>query len=35
VVRVTGYSSRGPRFDSRHFQFFWEVMGLEHVTWFH
>jgi hypothetical protein len=22
VVRVTGYSSRGPRFDSRHFQFF-------------
>jgi hypothetical protein len=29
VVRVSDYTSRGPRFDSRHYQIFWEVMGLE------
>jgi hypothetical protein len=29
VVRVPGYRSRGPRFDSRRYQFFWEVVGLE------
>jgi hypothetical protein len=29
VVRVPGYSSRDPRFDSRHYQIFWEVVGLE------
>jgi hypothetical protein len=29
VVRVPGYGSRGPRFDSRRCQFFWEVVGLE------
>jgi hypothetical protein len=29
VVRVPGYRSRGPGFDSRHFQIFWEVVGLE------
>jgi hypothetical protein len=29
VVRVPGYRSRGPGFDSRCNQIFWEVMGLE------
>jgi hypothetical protein len=29
VVRVRGNRSRGPRFDSRRYQIFWEVVGLE------
>jgi hypothetical protein len=29
VVRVPGYRSRGPGFDSQHYQIFWEVVGLE------
>jgi hypothetical protein len=29
VVRVPGYRSRGRGFDSRHYQIFWEVVGLE------
>jgi hypothetical protein len=29
VVRVPGYISWGPGFDSRHYQIFWEVVGLE------
>jgi hypothetical protein len=29
VVRVLGYRSRGPGFDSQHYQIFWEVVGLE------
>jgi hypothetical protein len=29
VVRVSGYISTGPRFDSRHYQIFWEVVDLE------
>jgi hypothetical protein len=29
VVRVPGYRSRGPGFDSRAYQIFWEVVGLE------
>jgi hypothetical protein len=29
VVRVPGYRSRGPGFDSRHCHIFWEVVGLE------
>jgi hypothetical protein len=29
VVRVPGYRSRGPGFDSRRHQIFWEVVGLE------
>jgi hypothetical protein len=28
VVRVPGYRSRGPRFDSQHYQILWEVVGL-------
>jgi hypothetical protein len=28
-VRVPGYRSRGPRFDSRLYQIFWEVVGRE------
>jgi hypothetical protein len=29
MVRVPGYRSRGQAFDSRHYQIFWEVVGLE------
>jgi hypothetical protein len=29
VVRVFGYRSRGPEFDSRRVQIFWEAAGLE------
>jgi hypothetical protein len=29
VVRVPGYRSRGTGFDSRLYQIFWEVVGLE------
>jgi hypothetical protein len=29
VVRVPGYRSRGSRFDSRRYQIFWEVVGVE------
>jgi hypothetical protein len=29
VVSVPGYRSRGPGFDSRCYQIFWEVVGLE------
>jgi hypothetical protein len=29
VVRVSGYRSRGPGVDSRPYQIFWEVGGLE------
>jgi hypothetical protein len=29
VVRVLGYRSRGPAFDSRRYQIFWEVVRLE------
>jgi hypothetical protein len=29
VVRVPGYRSRNPGFDSRRYQIFWEVVGLE------
>jgi hypothetical protein len=29
VVRVPGYRSRSPGFDSRRYQIFWEVVGLE------
>jgi hypothetical protein len=29
VVRVSGYRSRGPGFDSQSFQIFWEAVGLE------
>jgi hypothetical protein len=29
VVRVPGYRSRGPGFDSRRYPIFWEVVGLE------
>jgi hypothetical protein len=29
VVRISGYRSRGPWFDSRRFHIFWEAAGLE------
>jgi hypothetical protein len=29
VVRVCGYRSRSPGFDSQRFQIFWEAAGLE------
>jgi hypothetical protein len=29
VVRVSGYTSRGPGFDSRLYHIFWEVGGRE------
>jgi hypothetical protein len=29
VLRVSGYKSRGPGFDSQPYQIFWEVGGLE------
>jgi hypothetical protein len=29
VVRVSAYRSRGPGFDSRPYQIFWQVGGLE------
>jgi hypothetical protein len=29
VIRVSGYRSRGPGFDSRPYQIFWDVGGLE------
>jgi hypothetical protein len=29
VARVPGYRYRGPEFDSRRYQIFWEVLGLE------
>jgi hypothetical protein len=29
VVRVSAYRSIGPGFDSRRYQIFWEVVGLE------
>jgi hypothetical protein len=29
VIRVPGHRSRGPEIDSRHYQIFWEVVGLE------
>jgi hypothetical protein len=29
VIRVPGYRSRGPGFDSHRYQIFWEVVGLE------
>jgi hypothetical protein len=32
VVTVPGYKSRGPGFDSRRYQIFWEVVGLERGT---
>jgi hypothetical protein len=31
VVRVPGYRSRDPRFDSRRYKIFWELVGLERV----
>jgi hypothetical protein len=32
VIRVSGYRSRGPGFDSRRCQIYWEVVGLERGT---
>jgi hypothetical protein len=32
VIGVSGYRSRGPRFDSRRFHIFWEAAGLERST---
>jgi hypothetical protein len=28
-IRVSGYRSRGPGFNSQHYQIFWVVVGLE------
>jgi hypothetical protein len=34
VVRVTGYRSRDPEFDSQRYKIFWEVVGLERgLSW--
>jgi hypothetical protein len=32
VVRVPSYRSRAPGFDSRRYQIFWQVVGLERGT---
>jgi hypothetical protein len=29
VIRVPGYRSRSPKFDSRYYQNFWQIVGLE------
>jgi hypothetical protein len=29
VARVCGYRSRGPGFDSRHYQIFWQIVDME------
>jgi hypothetical protein len=29
VIRVPGYRSRGPEFDSQRYQIFWKVVGLQ------
>jgi hypothetical protein len=31
MIRVLGYRSRRPAFDSQGYQIFWEVVGLERV----
>jgi hypothetical protein len=32
AVRVSGYRSRGPGFDYRRYQIFWDVVGLERAS---